>query len=202
MKRRALLLGGAASGLFAACSLDKAPRTDYYTLRDLDIDTPPVPAAQRVPQVLLLASGVAPALYDTDRLVYSADGMSRSNFQYAYWSDRPSRMLLGLAEQRLAASMGFRAVMLSTAGVRGDRLLTLRLDELYLDDSVSPGQMRLVFSAELIDWSQRQLLARRMFSHSVPVATRDAPGAALSASRALTALLGELQAWALRPPAG
>jgi ABC-type uncharacterized transport system auxiliary subunit len=98
--------------------------------------------------------------------------------------------------------MGFRAVMLSTAGVRGDRLLTLRLDELYLDDSVSPGQMRLVFSAELIDWSQRQLLARRMFSHSVPVATRDAPGAALSASRALTALLGELQAWALRPPAG
>lgn len=201
MRRRPLLLGAAAAWLLAACGLNKAPRTDYQVLRDLDSAAPPVPAAQRVPQVLMLASGVATAIYDTDRMVYSADGKSRSYFQYAFWSDRPSRTLLGLAEQRLAAAQAFRSVVLSTAGVRGDWLLTLRLEELYLDDAATPGQLRLSFSAELIDWPKRTLLARRLFSHSTPVATRDAAGVATAASEAMTVLLGELQAWALKPPA-
>jgi len=101
-----------------------------------------------------------------------------------------------LAEQRLARAGVFRTVALSTSGVRGDLLLTLRLDELYLDDAAKTVQARLSFTADLVDWRQRSLLARRSFSRSQAVPTRDAGGLALAASQATTALLDELVVWA------
>ena len=87
-----------------------------------------------------------PGLYDSDRMVFSADGRSRSYFQFGYWSERPAQSLLLLAETRLARSKRFREVASSTSGVRGDLLLSLRLDELYLDASADPGQVKLIVS--------------------------------------------------------
>ena len=69
-----------------------------------------------------------------------------------------------LSEARLIHSQRFREVASSTSGVRGDLLLSLRLDELYLDASAEPGLVKLIVTAELIDWRSRQLLARRSFA--------------------------------------
>lgn len=191
----AALGAGPLGALLGACA--GTPRTDYHLLLDGDPSAPGAasPAAPRVDKVLLVAAGTAPTLYDTDRMVFSADGASRSYFQYGFWSERPQRRLLSLAEARLARADAFRAVALSTSGIRGELLLTLRLDALYADDAADPAQARLAFAADLIDWRSRQLLARRSFERSVPMARRDAAAFAEAASRAAGALLDELTGW-------
>ncbi len=194
--RRAALgmLGSAlASGVLAGCA--GAPRTDYRLLRDAGPQQPPLPGP-RSDRVLLLASGGPPALYDTDRMVFSADGSSRSYFQFGFWADRPQRELLRLAEARLVQAQAFSGVALATSGVRGDLLLTLRLESLYLDAAASPAQARLAFGAELVDWRSRSLLGRKSFALALPASQADAEGFADAAGRAVGVLLGELTDWA------
>ncbi len=148
LSRRFVLvaLGAAApAALLAGCGLGNAPRRDFHLLRDTDGQAPP-PAGPVIDKVLLVSAGAMPGLYDSDRMVFSADGRSRSYFQFGNWSERPAQSLLLLAETRLARSKRFREVASSTSGVRGDLLLSLRLDELYLDASTEPGQVKLIVS--------------------------------------------------------
>ena len=202
-RRRTLLclpLAGAAAGL-AGCGLGSAPRQDFHLLRDAGAATA-APAGPPIDKVLLVASGAMPGLYDSDRMVFSADGRSRSYFQFGYWSERPAQSLLTLSQARLVRTQRFREVASSTSGVRGDLLLTLRLDELYLDASVEPGQVKLILLAELVDWRNRTLLARRVLSHSAVVQRHDASGLAEAASQALGEMLDELVAWVAAHAAG
>ena len=197
--RRRMLLGlGAAApaALLAGCGFGNAPRMDFHLLRDA-VPQASAPAGPGIDKVLLLSSGAMPGLYDSDRMVFSADGRSRSYFQFGYWSERPAQTLLVLSEARLVRSKRFREVASSTSGVRGDLLLSLRLDELYLDAASEPGVVKLIVSAELIDWRSRQLLARRNFAQAAPVPRRDASGVAEAASQAVGVMLGELVAWAV-----
>lgn len=187
------LLGGCAG----------PPRTDYHLWFDgaaspaSPASTAAAPAAPRIDQVLLIAGGTAAALYDTDRMVFSADGASRSYFQYGFWAERPQRRLVALAEAHLARADAFRAVALSTSGIRGGLLLTLRLDALYVDNAADPALARLAFSADLVDWRDRRLIARRSFDRSEPMARHDASAFAAAASRAVGALLADLNEWAI-----
>lgn len=174
----------------------------YYVLKDLQTDQGIHSGAARGSNptsgpVLMLGGVTAAALYDSDRIVYTRDGMAHGYYQFAHWSERPGKRLAALAEQRLARSGRFGAVIQSVSGVKGDWLMNLRLDELTHDESVSPAIVRLRLSAELVDWQQRQLIARQTFNQEVRVPTRDAPGAAHAASEALTRLLDDMQTWAV-----
>ena len=80
--------------------------------------------------------------------------------------------------------------------MRGDLLLTLRLDELYLDASADPGQVRLVLSAELSTGAAQAAGAARLQPGCATAATRDAGGVAQAASQAVGVVLGELVDWA------
>lgn len=193
-RQRRLVLLAAAPWALAGCTLGSSPRRDFYPLRDAHAHVP-LPPGPGIDKVLLIASGAMPGLYDSDRMIFSADGRSRSYFQFGYWSERPAQSLLLLAEARLVNAQRFRTVASSISGVRGDLLLSLRLEELYLDASVDPGQVRLAMSAELLDWRERKLLSRRSFRQSVDVSPRDAPDLALAASQAVGQVLDELAAW-------
>jgi cholesterol transport system auxiliary component len=198
LARRRLLVGlgvAAPAVLLAGCGLGNAPRRDFHLLRDADSQAiaPPGPG---IDKVLLVSASAMPGLYDSDRMVFSADGRSRSYFQFGNWSERPAQSLQVLAETRLQRSKRFRDVASSTSGLRGDLLLSLRLDELYLDDAPEPGQVKLIVTAELIDWRSRQILARRSFTQAAPVPKADAGGLAEAASQAVGVMLGELVAWA------
>ena len=203
--RRALLRIGAAwaalplAGLAGCGTLTStAPRFDFYVIEDLM----PVPQAVAstsarpgVNRTLLLTTGPAQALFDSDRIVFTRDGAAHAYYQYSNWSERPGRRIVSLAEARLAQGGGFRSVAQTVAGVRGDQVLSLRLDELIHDDSVSPGMLRLAVTAELLDWRTRTIAARRTFTRSTRVGSQDAKGAARAASVAVTELLDELMTW-------
>ena len=122
----------------------------------------------------------------------------RSYFQFGYWSERPAQSLQTLAEARLAQAGRFRDVVTSTSGVRGDLLLTLRLDEIYLDTASTPQRVSLAVTAELIDWGQRRLIARRTFRQFAAVAQGGAAEFADAASDALGRMLGELVDWTVQ----
>lgn len=197
--RRRALAGAllAAPAWLAGCTLPQAPRQEFHLLRDGAGAEGVGPTSAQAPnaKVLLVSAFAPPGLYGSDRMVYSADGHARSYFQFGFWSERPAQTLQALAEARLVRSQRFATVAASTAGVRGDLLLSLRLDALYLDASADPGQVRLIVSAELIDWRQRTLLARQRLQHTAAVARRDAADLATAASQALAALLDELVPW-------
>jgi ABC-type uncharacterized transport system auxiliary subunit len=195
--RRALLVALSCTAL-AACSTlsNKAPRFEFFVIEDLR--APGVPATDgrpRIDRVLLLTTGPAQALYDSDRIVFTRDGAARAYYQYSNWSERPARRILSLAESRLARGGGFRSVAQTLAGVRGELVLSLRLDELVHEDGAADGTVHAGVTAELVDWRTRTLVARRSFSQRAPVARRDARGAAAAASVAVTALLDELTLW-------
>jgi cholesterol transport system auxiliary component len=193
-RRRLLLLLPAAALLLAGCGLGSGQRRDFFLLRDAAAPDTAPPAA-RIDRVLLVSAMAMPGLYDSDRMVFSGDGLSRSYFQFGNWSERPAQSLQTHAEARLARGARFREVVSSTSGVRGDLLLSLRLDELYLDTAQQPGRVTLSVSAELIDWRDRRLLARRAFVQTATVAQVGAAGLAEAASQAMGRLLGELAAW-------
>lgn len=188
------------SGLVAGCGglsiTNTSPKIDYFVLQDLALPAPPPPAEPpRSSRVLLIASSTPQALFDSERMVFTKDGISRSYYQFANWSERPAQSLAMLAETRLSRVGSFRAVTQSTSGVKADLLLTLRLNELTHDDSISPGVMRLEVTADLVDWRTRELIARRVFVGAIAVASRDSIGGAQAANRAITRMLDDLSPW-------
>lgn len=211
MKRRTGPTPGSRRGLLAAAGMlplaallqgcmslgvgGNAPRFEFYALEDLNRSAAATSDLPRTERVLLVSTGQSQALYDSDRMVFSPDGVSRAFFQYSNWTERPARRLVALLERRLAGSGRFGAVALTTAGVRGDLMLSIRLDELFLDDASRPPIARLVVFAELVDWRSRSMLARRAFVQEVGAASADASGAAQASSVAVTRLLDELTAW-------
>lgn len=201
--RRTLLGAGAAwsaiglGGVLAGCGslTNTAPPFEFFVIEDLRGHAETAPASPRIDRTVLLTLGPTQALYDSDRMVFSRDGASRAYYQYSNWGERPSRRLLALTEQRLARRGRFRAVARSTSGVRGDLLLSLRLEELVHDESTRPPVLRESVSVELVDWRSRQLLGRRTFAEVATVGSPDARGAAHAANLATTALLDAITEW-------
>jgi cholesterol transport system auxiliary component len=202
--RRAMLrtlpaaAGAAALAALGGCDTltNSGPRFDFFVIEDLRAGaTAAAAGAPRIGRTLLLSGGPSQALYESDRIVYTRDGASRSYYQYSNWSERPGRRILSLAEARLARGGRFDAVAQTLAGVRGDLVLSLRLDALVHDDTAAPGTLRVAITGELVDWRSRTLVARRTFSQEAPVPSRDARGAAGAANVAVTALLDDLAAW-------
>ena len=191
-----VFLGGLLAGCGSLSITNSSPKIDYFVLQDLALPAPSTtPSPARSSRVLLIASSTSQALFDSERMVFTKDGISRSYYQFANWSERPPQSLATLAETRLSRVGSFRAVTQSTSGVKADLLLTLRLNELTHDDSVSPGVMRLEVTADLVDWRTRELVARRVFVGAVAVASRDSIGGAQAANRAITTMLDDLSPW-------
>lgn len=187
-------LAACAVALLAGCAAPgSVPPVTHYVMEDLS-------AAQSVNGstatiALAVAGGNDDAFYDGDSLVFSRAPGQRGVYQFAAWTDRPSRRLASLAERRLEARNRFATVSSVTAGIRADLVLNLNLAALYHDLAVRPSVARVEVIAELVDWRSRALLGRRSFVIAVPVATDDAPGAVGSMNRGITDVLDVLVPW-------
>ena len=166
---------------------------ESYALKDSD----PLRAKTRVesyaPTLLVLDTTTA-SFYDTDQLVFSRNAGTRSQYQFARWTERPGKRFADLMRARLGQQSAWRV---SAAGgyVRGDVLLDTELVEFYHDAASEPGQVRLELRAELVDLKQRSLLGRRVFEQIVPLVTYDAAGAAMASNLAVSRALDDLTVW-------
>jgi cholesterol transport system auxiliary component len=187
----------AALGLLAGClpSPANVPPTQYYVLSDLAKPAPgqrPAPAAGRT---LLVNPTVTSSFYDTQSLVYSRAAGQRSYYQFASWTERPGRRFSELLMRRLEARGAFASVASTTAGVKGDIMVNTRLEELYQDTSASPGRVVMEVTAEIVDYTERTVVARRRFSQSVATGGDNAAAAIAAFNQATTSLLDEASAW-------
>jgi cholesterol transport system auxiliary component len=217
-RRRRIAFGLCALAANAGCGSvlsNNTPRSEFFSLDDLSArpstsagraetsaavtgsmaSPPAVMPNDSGTRVLMLATGATPTLFDSDRMVYTRDGVGRSYYNFASWSERPGRRLATLAETRFSQDPYWKAVVSTVAGARGDLLLTLKLDDLTHDDSNPPGQMNVACTAELIDWRQHRFMARTRLQRSATVRSRDAKGAAAAANQAVSLLLDDLEAW-------
>ncbi len=196
LSRRLSIVGIAL--LLAGCgglNLGAQPAVSWYTLNDLRPAAKPAVAPPQVDKVLLIAQSDANPFYDSTQLAFARSDSARGYYQYAAWTERPPKRLATLIERRLAARGQFSAVANNTAGIRGDMLLNLALDEIYHDTSVTPQQARIVMQASLIDVPSRSLIARRTFVETAPVDDPDAVSAVAALNAAATALTDHLTQW-------
>jgi len=171
------------------------PPQQYYVLNDLAKPA----SGQRTPQsgrTLLINPTVTSAFYDTQSLVFSRAAGQRSYYQFAGWTERPGRRVFELLTRRLETRGAFASVASTTSGVKGDVVLSTRLEELYQDASASPGRVQVELTAELVDFTERTIIGRRRFSQSVATSGENAAGAVAAFNQAVTALLDEVAAWA------
>ena len=192
--RRAALAGIAAAALPGCVSLvPDAPARQWYVLEDLGsrgrVD------GARIPRVILVEPSGTGGFHDSTALPYSRASGVRAHYQFAGWTERPSRRIANLLERRLLERGRFDGVAQATAGVRGDLLLRMALEDAHHDLAVSPGEAVLVLGLELIDWRRHRQVARREVRVRAPVARDDAAAAAAGFSRAVTLALDQACGW-------
>ncbi len=181
--------------LLAGCLGGKgAPPVTYFVMTDLGKSAASVPGPS-IARTLVVAAGADDAFYDAENLVYSRVPGSRAYYQFAAWTDRPSRRVAALTERRLEDRGRFASVAAITAGVNADLLLNVNLAELYHDVTVKPAMVRIRFIGEIVDWKARVLVGRRSFAVAVPVASADAKSAVDAINDGVTLILDQLVPW-------
>ena len=181
--------------LLAGCvGTGSVPAVQYYVLGNGPESVSARPVSQRS-SVLLVSPTSVNAFYDTQRLVFSRSEGQRAYYQFAAWTERPGRAFSELLARRLDAPS-------TTSGIKGDVILHTRLEELYHDASVNPGSVKIAVSAALVDAAGRMVGEAQRFVRSVPVNSENAAGAVDAANRAVSEVLEEIAAWALRNQAG
>ena len=183
----ALLLSGCLS-----LTGKDAPAVVNYVLEDKAAASQTVAATD--PRTLLVLDTTATGYYDNENMVYSATPGTRAQYQYARWTERPGRRFADLVRARLAAQSGFASVM-AGGQARGELLLDTELTEFYHEAESSPGSVRVVLRADLIDLKTRKLLSRKEFERRMPISSYDAAGAAEGFSRASSGILDDVVVW-------
>jgi len=182
--------------LLAGCLPNPAavPPQQYFVLSDVAAAAAGQGSAAGR-RTLLVNPTVTSSFYDTQNLVYSRTAGQRSYYQFAGWTERPGRRFSELLTRRLEARGAFATVASTTSGIKGDMLVNTRLEELYHDTSASPGRVVVEVTAEIVDYADRTMVARRRFSQSAPASADNAAGAVAAFNQAVSVLLDEMSAW-------
>ena len=204
-RRRAVLaiasLASMGAGGCVAMPGSNLPVTDWYLLDDPGLEPARAGVRASRSRLVLLIGPVSASSFDESRmLAFGKSSQTRGHYQFAGWTERPSRRIAQLVERRLDARGAFGAVAQSTSGIQGQLLLNLHLEHLYHDVSVRPGQARVAIAAELLQWTDRQLLGRKIFSAARPVRDESAAGAVPALSLSLADVLNQLSSWVEQLP--
>lgn len=197
--KRALAAAAAAGVLLAGCisvSVGSAdtPGLTYFVLADARPALAAEPSPGASARLAIQANGSDP-LTDSTTIVYSRRPGERALYQFAAWSERPSRRLSQLAQQRLESRGRFASVTQLGQPVHTDWLLTLAIETLVHDVSTEPGRARLVVRAELIHRADRSRVAQRVFTAAPPVTEAAAPAAVAAFGTAMADVLDPLTDW-------
>lgn len=171
------------------------PSTTYILL---DTQSAPVAITPQA-QTLMVATMRSTGFDDNDKLVFARSANTRSVYQLARWSERPSSRLNELLFSRLINSRVYANIVPDDSDVTADRLLTADLLSFYHDASTQPGQVIVRMRVTLYDNLQHVLISQRIFEQVVALKTYDAAGAATAFNLASTALLNDIVAWLAQP---
>lgn len=196
---RRTALGIAAAAMLGGCvsvsvGSAEAPAVTYYVLADARPAAPSVSSSAAKARLAIQATAGDP-LADSLPLVYSRRPGERNLYQFAAWTERPSRRLAQLAEERLQARGALAVVTQLGNPVATDWLLSLSLETMVHDVSSPSGRAQIALRAELIRRADRTRIAQRTFTAAAPVAEAAAAPAVAAFALAAADLLDELAPW-------
>ncbi len=188
------------SALLAGCvsveiGASDTPGITYFVLDDA---RPAVGSSSAGAKGALAVHGVGTdPLTDSTAIVYSRRAGERGLYQLAAWTERPTRRLVQLAQQRLESRGAFSSVTQLGQPLPADWLLTLAVEQMFHDVSSTPGRAHLVLRANLIDRraGERGQVAAARFSAAPEVAEATAAAAAKAFAAATADVLDQLAAW-------
>jgi cholesterol transport system auxiliary component len=196
MNRRAVVMAIASAAALAGCGSASVQR--YFVLEAAPARAAPASVDATLPRrttTLLVAPTAAASFYDTQEIVYSRRPGERAYYQLASWTEPPARSFNTLLVARLENAGAFGVVAPTTSGMRGGLLLRTQLVEMFHDATTSPGHVRVVLAAEVIDPETRTRVARRTFSVTAAVRSFDAAGAVRGFDEAVGTIADDITVW-------
>ncbi len=152
----------------------------------------PTPTTVRGDTVLWVTTPRAEPGFQGDGMVYTETPAALYAYRDSRWADAPAQMLRPLLVETLERTGAFHAVLTQPGSGRADYHLEVKLLRLQQEFYTTPSQVRVGVRANLIDVSNRQVMASRTF-HSVQSAPTDnAYGGVQAANTAVAELLTEL----------
>ena len=191
---RSLLVACAAASVAGCFSIGlggEGTALAQYRLDDLSAKVQR--RAAPIDRRLLISTLPSESIGDTYSMAYSKAAQQRQFYQFATWTDRPSSRVVQLLADRIEARNLFESVSRLGGGVGGGLMLNIAVNDVVHD--VRDNTARIEVTAELIERRGRNLIERRKFVASAPVAQESAPAAVAAMSRSLTTLLDELLPW-------
>jgi len=182
----------ALAAMLAGCAGLRPPETvdlNIYVLDARPAITPRLPQ-----QNVVLAVGTPRAWpgFDTPRIAYVRQPYEVDYFVTGRWVDAPARMLGPLIAHALGQGGGFHAVVHTPSVVASGMRLDTELVRLQHEFLGGPSRVRIALRAQLIDMSDRRVIAAREFEETEPAAADNVYSGVAAANRALERVLTRL----------
>ena len=192
----------ALAAMLAGCAGLKPPETGDLSIYVLDARPAINP---RLPQRnVVLATGAPRAWpgFDTPRIAYVRQPHELDYFATGRWADAPARMLGPLIAHALEQGGGFHAVVYNPSVAASDVRLDTELVRLQHEFLGGPSRVRITLRAQLIDTSDRRVIAVSEFEEIEPAAADNVYSGVAAANRALERVLTRLAEFCANTVAG
>lgn len=130
-----------------------------------------------------------------DNLVFANQQNTRATYQYAFWSEKPSRRFDELMFANLEQSGLYQLVVPVSANVAAEHLLVSELLEFYHDATESPGLVKVKMRFSVYDQAQLRLLSRKTIVTQQALQQFNAHSAAEAFNLATAQMLTEVSLW-------
>ena len=196
--------GGASPLVFlAGCSalnpLSSGPAPNLYNLTTKNLFLSDLPAVswQLVVEEPLAAGGLG-----TNRIAVRPSPTQLQYFKNASWTERLPKMLQSLLVASLEDSGRIVAVGRQAIGMRADYSLKIEIRDFQAEffDGATVPEVRVRLSAKLLRQPRQEIIASRVFEHSVVAEAGNMRTIVTTFDRALGPLIRDLVYWALTTP--
>ncbi|MCK5717379.1 MAG: membrane integrity-associated transporter subunit PqiC [Thiomargarita sp.] len=145
-------------------------------------------------KTLLISTPTAAPGFDTTVLMYSKGGYELSYYTDAKWVDTPARMLLPLIVHRLETTRLFKAVLSDAISpIFAELRLDTEILRLQHYRKTYPYPLRFVLRAQLLDLTERTVIATQVFKIKTNAPSDNAEGGMFAAKDAVALMLNELE---------
>lgn len=190
------VLGALISLQLVGCSFltPAAEPTLLYTLQREDCASQ-VSGSEGNKPVILVRTTDAPSIVDSSRILFSRNPGVMGAYQFATWSESPTRRITSLILEKLECGLPEVLPVRGTSTIEARFALSTELTDYYHDIRSEPGAVRIRMRAELIDLSSRTLVAAKVFDENIEAPEFNADGAVQAFTVGVHKLNSELLDW-------
>lgn len=180
--------------IFSGCSLPfkfGGSEKTYYLLNEASEEFPRYSHREKQ---LIVRDMLAPGFLDSHRIVFARSRSERGYYQFASWTELPSKRIADLLLNRIRQSGMFAAASRAMSGAAADYQLNTELND-FVHELAGGGEVHVTISAEVLDLRSRYVIGSQKFSAVVQVSSNDAESAVRGFEKALAEVDAQVVEW-------